>query len=82
MSLFILDAIGLDVLTMVKPVSAVPGSTQKAKVPPEGEAKCLKRLVGRVGIEPTSRDSRAHNCVANRGLVETASEAMMNRRGQ
>jgi hypothetical protein len=46
MSLFILDAIGLDVLTMVKPVSAVPGSTQKAKVPPEGEAQCLKRLVG------------------------------------
>jgi hypothetical protein len=31
---------------------------KKHKAPPEGEAKCLKHLVGRVGIEPTTNELR------------------------
>jgi hypothetical protein len=59
----------------------VDRSPKKQKAPPEGEAKCLKRLVGRVGIEPTTKDSRAHTCGGTTCLVEETGEAMMSGRG-
>ena len=60
-------------------VRCPPDSKKKPR--PEDEAKRLKRLVGRVGIEPTTKDSRAHTCGGTTCLVEETGEAMMSGRG-
>ena len=58
------------------PLSRSPMVPRKQKAPPEGEAKCLKRLVGRVGIEPTTNGSRGgfglHKYVINQKLATPA----------